>query len=142
MEGWRELQPLPAPPAPVLVPGSAAVYTVGVAELNGGQALLIAGQPAVSLRAATSGPRVQLNVRLLDVATDGAKQLITRGTFIVEAVASRVDVVIPTYGNVWEAPPDHQLELQITTLDSPYVAPSRVPSTTEISQVRLDLPVR
>jgi hypothetical protein len=142
MEGSRELQPLPPPPDPVLVPGSAAVYTVGVSELSGARPLLIAGQPAVSLRAATSGPRVQLNVRLIDVAPDGTKQLITRGTFILEAVPSRLDIVIPTYGNVWEAPPDHQLELQITTLDSPYLAPSRVPSTTEISQVRLDLPIR
>jgi predicted acyl esterase len=108
--------------------------------LSGARPLLIAAQPAVSLRAATSGPRVQLNVRLVDVAPDGTKQLITRGTFILEAVASRVDVAIPTYGNVWEAAADHQLQLVITTLDSPYLAPSRVPSTTEISQVRLDLP--
>jgi pimeloyl-ACP methyl ester carboxylesterase len=142
MEGSRELQPLPAPPDPALVRRAVAQYTFEVSELSGARPLLIAGQPAVSLRAATSGPRVQLNVRLIDVAPDGTKQLITRGTFILEAVASRLDVVIPTYGNVWEAAPDHHLQLEITTLDSPYLAPSRVPSTTEISQVRLDLPIR
>jgi hypothetical protein len=32
--------------------------------------------------------------------------------------------------------------LEITNLDSPYLAPSRLPSVTQISQVRLTLPVR
>jgi predicted acyl esterase len=104
--------------------------------------LLIAGQPAVSLRASTTAVRVQLNVRLIDVAPDGRQHLITRGTFMLQAAPGRSDIVIPTYGNVWEAPPDHALRLEITTLDSPYLAPSRVPSVTEISQVRLELPVR
>jgi ABC-2 type transport system ATP-binding protein len=142
MEAARELEPLPAPPDPALVPGSFAVYRVAVSELTGGNPLLIAGQPTVSVRAATTGPRVQLNVRLVDVAPDGTKQLITRGTLILEELPSRLDVVIPTYGNLWQAAPDHVLQLEITTLDSPYLAPSRVPSATRISRVRLEIPVR
>jgi hypothetical protein len=51
-------------------------------------------------------------------------------------------VAIPTYGNLWEAAPDHVLQLEITTLDSPYLAPSRVPSVTRISRVRLEVPFR
>jgi hypothetical protein len=50
--------------------------------------------------------------------------------------------VIPTYGNVWQAGPDHTLQLQITTVDTPYLAPSRIASVTEISQVRLEVPMR
>jgi hypothetical protein len=50
--------------------------------------------------------------------------------------------VIPTYGNLWEAAPDHVLRLEVTNLDSPYLAPSRVPSVTEISEVRLEIPTR
>jgi ABC-2 type transport system ATP-binding protein len=142
MEGSRELQPLPAPPEPALVARASAVYTVPVAELSGASPLLIAGQPTVSLRAATTGLRVQLNVRLVDVAPDGAQQLITRGTFILQSAPAGADVVIPTYGNVWEAAPEHVLRLEITTLDTPYLAPSRVPSVTRISQVRLELPKR
>jgi hypothetical protein len=142
MEGSRELQPLPAPPEPALVRRATAVYTVPVAELNGGAALLIAGQPSISLRAVTTGLRVQLNVRLIDVATDGTQELITRGTFILETAPRGTDVVIPTYGNVWEAAAGHTLRLEITTLDSPYLAPSRVPSVTRISQVRLEVPKR
>lgn len=139
MEASRELKPLPPPPDPPLVESSLGVYRVGVAELTGGSPLLIAGQPAIRLRASTTAPRVQLNVRLLEVAPDGTKQLITRGTYLLESTG---EVMIPTYGNVWQAAPDRVLQLEITNLDSPYVTPSRVPSVTTISDVRLELPVR
>jgi len=113
-----------------------------VTELSGGQPLLVAGQPAVSFVATTPSPRVELNVRLFDVAADGTRELITRGTFVLAGATSNATVTIPTYGNVWQAAPDHSLRLEITNLDSPYLAPSRLPSVTQISQVRLTLPVR
>jgi pimeloyl-ACP methyl ester carboxylesterase len=142
MEGSRELQPLPAPPDAALAEGSLGVFTVDVAELSAGQPLLVAGQPSVSLLASTTAPRVQLNVRLVDVAPDGARELVTRGTFVLEGPAVNASVTIPTYGNLWEARAEHRLRLEISNLDSPYLAPSRVPSATQISQVRLDLPTR
>jgi predicted acyl esterase len=142
MEAARELKPYPLPPPdPAVVESSLAVYTVGVAELTGGSSLLLAGQPTVSLRTFTVAPRVQLNVRLFDVAPDGTRHLVTRGTYILDSVET-ADVIIPTYGNVWEAAPDHSLRLEITNLDSPYITPSRVPSVTHVSDVRLELPVR
>jgi predicted acyl esterase len=112
-----------------------------VAELTGGAPLVLAGQAAVGLRAATLAPRVQLNVRLVDVAPGGTRSLITRGTYMLEQ-SGTADVTIQTYGNVWQAAPDHVLQLEITNVDSPYLAPSRVPSVTQISRVRLDVPVR
>jgi hypothetical protein len=147
MEAWRELLPLSPPPEPAIVDSSLGVFTVGVAELNGGLPLLIAGQPSVSLHAATLAPRVQLDVRLIDVAPDGSRELITRGTFLLEGPTGptgneSVPVTIPTYGNLWEAPASHALRLEITNLDSPYLAPSRIPSATVITDVRLDLPTR
>lgn len=141
MEGSHELTSLPIPPEPPLLPQSLAVFTVPVAELNAGQPLLIAGQPTVSLRAATGAPRVQLDVRLIDVAPDGSRQLITRGTFVLED-RGVTSIAIPTYGNVWQAAADHELRLEVTNIDSPYLAPSRVPSITDISRVQLDLPIR
>jgi hypothetical protein len=141
MEAWSETKVCPPPPAPAVVPGSLGVFRVGVAELTGGAALLLAGQPAVELRAFTVAPRVQLNVRLVDIAPDGTKSLITRGTYMVEE-SGTLDVTIPTYGNVWEAAPDHVLQLEITNVDSPYLTPSRIPSVTQVSRVRLELPVR
>jgi ABC-2 type transport system ATP-binding protein len=143
MEASRELQPHAAPPDAPILPQTFPIYSVEVTELTAGAPLLIAGQPAVKLRAASTGIRVQLNVRLFDVAPEGARQLITRGTYMLEAAPGTASaIVIPTYGNVWRAPAGHRLQLEITTLDSPYLAPSRVASVTEISEVRLELPVR
>jgi predicted acyl esterase len=141
MEAWRETVSCPLPPEPPLVERSLGVFTVPVAELTPASSLLIAGQPLIQLRASTGAPRVQLNVRLIDVAPDGSKQLITRGTFVLEDIGT-TDVTIPTYGNLWQAPRDHQLRLEITNVDSPYIRPSLIPSVTTIRRVRLQIPVR
>ena len=147
MEGARELRPLPVPPESPLVPGSLATYDVSVDELSGGGPLLIAGQPTVAFHVTTTSYRVQLNVRLFDVDAMGMKQLVTRGTYTLEGPAIGVpvgeaDVVIPTYGNYWRAESGHTLRLELTNVDSPYIAPSRVPSVTTVTGVRLDVPVR
>lgn len=146
MEGARELRPLPVPPESPLVPGSLATYDVRVKKLSGGGALTIAGQPTVTLHAATVAHRVQLNVRLFDVDKRGMKRLVTRGTYTLQSPSGltigEVDVTIPTYGNLWRAEADHTLRLELTNVDSPYITPSRVPSTTVVTSVRLDIPVR
>ena len=147
MEGARELRPLPVPPESPLVPGSLATYEVSVDELSGGGPLVIAGQPSIALHATTASHRVQLNVRLFDVDEVGSKRLITRGTYTLESAAVGVpigeaDVVIPTYGNYWRAESGHTLQLELTNVDSPYIAPSRVPSATVVTGVRLDVPIR
>ena len=147
LEASHELEPLPEPPESPIVPNSLGVYEVPVAELSGGSDILIAGQPLVHLRAKTEAPRVQINVRLFDVAPGGTKQLITRGTFTLDngllgAQENKVEIMIPTYGNMWQALASHSLRLEITNVDSPYITPSRVPSVTVISKVRLEVPVR
>ena len=147
MEGARELRPLPVPPESPLVPGSLATYDVSVAELSGGGALTVAGQPKVALHIVTTSYRVQLDVRLFEVDGAGAKRLITRGTYTAENTTFGVpigeaDLVIPTYGNYWRAEAGHTLRLELTNVDSPYIAPSRVPSATTVTRVRLEVPVR
>jgi hypothetical protein len=147
MVGAEQLKPLPVPPESPLVPGSLATYEVPVAELSGGGALTIAGQPTVTLHASTAAYRVQLNVRLFDVDGAGTRRLVTRGTYTLQsagegATIGDVDVTIPTYGNLWRAEAGHALRLELTNVDSPYLTPSRVPSATTVSSVRLDVPVR
>ena len=148
MVGSGELKPYTAlPPDWAVVPSSLATYEVSVSDLAAGAPVLIAGQPSVQLHASTVSHRVQLDVRLIDVAPDGARELITRGTYTLDSGIPGVpigerDVVIPTYGNLWNAEPDHTLRLEITNIDSPYLAPSRVPSATAISAISLTLPVR
>jgi hypothetical protein len=53
-----------------------------------------------------------------------------------------VDVAIPTYGNLWRAEAGHTLRLELTNVDSPYLTPSRVPSSTVVRSVSLQVPVR
>ena len=147
MEAARELRPLPIPPESPIVPGSLVTYDVPVSQLTGGAALTIAGMPTVSLDVSTLAPRVQLNVRLFDVDPSGRKQLVTRGTITLEGASvgapiGDIDVVFPTYGNFWRAEGTHTLRLELTNVDSPYITPSRIPSATTVSAVRLRLPAR
>lgn len=147
MEGAEQLQPLPVPPDSPLVPGSLATFDVPVTKLSQGGALTIAGQPSVSMHIATSGYRVQLDVRLFDVDASGVRRIITRGTYTLDSgVPGRpiggTGVTILTYGNLWRAEAGHTLRLELTNVDSPYIAPSRVPSATTVNQVELRVPVR
>ena len=146
--GAGELRPYTeVPPAWPEISTSLASYEVPVAELAAGSNVLIAGQPAVRLHAVTPSHRVQLDVRLIDIAPNGARELITRGTYTLDSGTPGVpigaaDVVIPTYGNLWMAYADHRLRLEITNIDSPYLTPSRIPSATIVSNISLSIPVR
>jgi hypothetical protein len=142
-------QLLPCPPAPPSdeVPGDVAVYTVPVARFSPAAPLLVAGEPALSLWALTAAHRVQFDVRVLDVAPDGSKALITRGTFMVDTGSATrpigfTRVRIPTFGNVWQAPADHALAFEVTNVDTPYLRPTLVPSATLIGGVEVTIPIR
>jgi pimeloyl-ACP methyl ester carboxylesterase len=145
MEAAEELKPyLEIPPTPSFVGSSHASYQVKARQLTGGGDLTISGQPTITIDAVVVGHRVQLNVRLIDEGpTD---YLITRGTYTIDAgagvdIGSRT-IVIPTYGNYWTVPANHKIRLEISNVDSPYLTPSREPSTTIVSNVKLELPIR
>jgi len=146
MEASEQLKPyLETPPTPAFVSTSFASYRVSASQLSGGGDLTISGQPTVTLRAFVTGHRVQLNVRLIDEGgpTD---YMITRGTYTIDAGPGvdigRRTIAIPTYGNYWTVAAGHNIRLEISNVDSPYITPSREPSTTIISNVRLELPIR
>lgn len=146
MEAAGELKPydLPAEASGVVDKG-AAVYEVEAAALDRGNPVIIAGQPAVTFVASTLAPRVQLNVRLFDVAPDGSRTIITRGTYTLDrsvATIGEVKVTVTTAGNVYMLPNNHRLRLEISNLDTPYITPGRIPSATRISNVRLRVPLR
>ncbi|HEY2025426.1 MAG TPA: CocE/NonD family hydrolase C-terminal non-catalytic domain-containing protein [Gemmatimonadaceae bacterium] len=135
------------PPTPSLAEGEPGIYNVPVDELSRGGDLTIAGQPTVSFHVRSPSNRVQVNVRLFDVDPLGNKQLITRGTYTIEskplgAPIGDVDVTIATYGNFWRAPSGHTLRLELTNVDAPYIAPSRIPSAATLTGVRLEVPIR
>jgi hypothetical protein len=51
-------------------------------------------------------------------------------------------VTVPTHGNLWDVGMNNTLELEITKVDSPYISPSKIPSVTHLSRVKLNLPAR
>jgi ABC-2 type transport system ATP-binding protein len=138
----EELQPYTGtPPEPPEISTSLATYTIAPAGMN----QLVAGAPVVRLHASTLAPRVQLDVRVYDVAPDGSRQLITRGTYTADnglLPVSEADLTVPTYGNLWPLPGDHAIRVDLTNIDSPYITPSRIPSATTISDVRVEIPFR
>lgn len=146
MIGAEQLQPYTGtPPEPPVVESSMAVYTLSPADLGAGGELLVAGSPLVRLHASSLAPRVQLDVRMYDVAPNGTRQLITRGTYTADNGVLPVgeqDLTVPTYGNLWRLPADHTIRLELTNLDSPYITPSRVPSVTTVSNVSVEIPMR
>jgi hypothetical protein len=146
MEGSEELKPYTeVPPQPAIVSGSYASFRVKAKQLSGGGDLTIIGQPEVTVDGFITGHRVQLDVRLIDEG-GAADYLVTRGTYTIDAGAGvdigRRTIVIPTYGNYWRVPANHKLRLEISNVDSPYLTPSREPSTTTVTRVKLDIPVR
>ena len=146
LEGARELKPLPVPPESPLVPGSLATYDVPVSELSGGGALTIAGQPTVTVHAIHR--RIPRPARRASVRRDfqrrssSSRAAPTRYRVQSGLTIGDVDVTIPTYGNLYRAEAGHTLRLELTNVDSPYITPSRVPSATIVSSVRLDIPTR
>jgi predicted acyl esterase len=147
MAGAESLQPNPPPPLPDVVPGDVARYEVRVADLSNGSALLIAGQPALTVQLSTPASREQLNLRLFDVRPDGTEHLVTRGTYTLDTgdplrPIGHQKVTITSHGNVWQADQADVLRLEITNVDSPYIEPSRVPSVTRLGKVELEIPVR
>jgi pimeloyl-ACP methyl ester carboxylesterase len=146
MEGAEQLKPyLEVPPTPAIVKDSYASYQVQAKKLSGGGDLAISGQPTVTLDAFVTGHRVQLNVRLFEEGGP-IEYMITRGTYTIDAgigvEIGRRTIVIPTYGNYWRVAANHKIRLEISNVDSPYLTPSREPSTTTITNVKLELPIR
>ena len=146
MTGAEQLKPYTGtPPEPPVVDNSMAVYTLAAADLSAGADVLVAGCPLIRLHASSLAPRVQLDVRMYDVAPNGTRQLITRGTYTADNGVLPIgeqDLTIPTYGNLWRVPGDHTIRIELTNLDSPYITPSRVPSVTTVSNVSVEIPIR
>ena len=136
-----ELQPYLTPPPPSDT-GACSLSTFSFAPTSD---VTIAGQPTVALDAVVVGHRVQLDVRLIDV-NGTSERLITRGTVTLDAgmgvSIGPKQIIIPTYGNYWLVPLGHTIRLEISNVDSPYITPSREPSTTIINAVHLRIPTR
>lgn len=113
-----------------------------VEELARGNPVWYQGRGRVRLTGAVLGTDVQYDVRLWDRDEHGAMVLVDRGTTKFVGSPGLIKVQVDLFGNAWTFLPGHQLILEVTNVDLPYLRPNNFPSTTILSEVSLELPVR
>jgi acetyl esterase/lipase len=87
------------------------------------------------------GSDYYISARLYDLSPEGSMTLVTRG--ICRAVASaNVDCgTFDLWGNMWEFPAGHQLVLEFSQDDKPFLRPDNLPSLLMIRGAQLEVPV-
>ena len=99
------------------------------------------GMPRLELAYEATGPDIQLNSRLWDVAPDGVQTLVTRGAFrVVEPGAGEQKAAYDLYGNHWRLEKGHELLLEVTGDDSTFFRRDNFPSVTTVNSAKLTLP--
>ena len=83
-----------------------------------------------------------LAARVFDAGPDGRELLVTRGVYRLTRDPQSGTLRVPLYGNHWRIRPGHRLRLDLTQVDTPTYRPSNVPSSLQLSGVRLVLPTR
>ena len=91
------------------------------------------------------GNTATLNARVWDVAPDGTTLLMTRGTYRIDVPAYDTQtgtLQLPLFGNHWPLARGHSIRLDLTQVDTPYFAASKVPSSIDFGPPDLTLPTR
>jgi hypothetical protein len=130
-KGCRKIAPSSADP-------TAATYVFPAAE-----DLVLMGGPVVEVTFDTTAPDTELNVRLWDVAPDGAVQgLVTRGTYrSVDGPGTGLAARFQIAPNGYRFPAGHSVKLEVAANDAPYYQQSNVPAAVRVDAVRLTLPL-
>jgi hypothetical protein len=89
---------------------------------------------------ASTATGVQLNARLYDLFPDGTQVMVDRGPYRVERATG--PATFELHGNGWRFEPGHKIRIELAQDDAGYLKASEVPSTIEISGVKLRIPVR
>lgn len=90
--------------------------------------------------------QAQLDARVWDVPPTGPAFLMTRGTYRIDTLvgydAFSADLRLPLFGNHWRLAPRHQIRLDLTQVEQPYLRPDNQPSTITYGLPKLILPAR
>jgi hypothetical protein len=126
-----------------LSPGGVVALERAVEDLPGGaDGLWYLGRGSVSFEGTLAGTDVQYDVRVWDRAPDESVRLVDRGTYKRVGAPGPVDIRVQLFGNGWLFRPGHELVVELTNVDTPYLRANNLPSATIIDRVRVDLPVR
>ncbi|MHB8293186.1 MAG: CocE/NonD family hydrolase [Acidimicrobiales bacterium] len=108
-----------------------------------GAATLI-GSPVVHTRVTLAqGSNAEIAARLFDVnPAAGTKTLITRSVYRLTGSAGQTQALaFELWPTAWQLLPGHQVQLELTQVDSPTWRPDNLPSTLQVHGVTLTLPV-
>lgn len=120
------------------LPESAGVATWRVPIEND---FTLLGMPRLELTYEATGPDIELNSRLWDVAPDGVQTLVTRAAYrVVAPGAGEQHVSYDLYGNHWHLERGHELLLEVTGDDSTFFRRDNFPSTITVDSAKLTLP--
>jgi predicted acyl esterase len=95
------------------------------------------GEPGLKLTAAVAGVDAEVNSRLWDIAPDGAATLVTRGAYRWNSGDS---INYALQGNGWVFYKGHQIRIQVTQNDAPYLRLDNYASAINYSFMELTLP--
>lgn len=88
--------------------------------------------------------QAQIDARIWDVPPSGPAYLITRGTYRIDTLNGYDQpsgvLRLPLFGNHWLLAPGHQIRLDLTQVDEPYLRPNNLPSTISYGSPKLLLP--
>lgn len=103
------------------------------------------GTPTVKVRYELTGTDATVAAKLWDVSVDGTRTLITRGVYRLSAPqydAPSGALAFELFGNHWTVPAGHQIELEISQTDTPFLRQNNLPSSVRWSHVELALPLK
>jgi predicted acyl esterase len=99
------------------------------------------GMPRLKLAYEATGPDIQLNSRLWDVAPEGVQTLVTRAAYrVVDPGTGEQTATYDLYGNHWHLESGHELLLEVTGDDSTFFRRDNFPSTITVKSAKLTLP--
>src|SRR2546430_1449141 len=98
------------------------------------------GEPALHLDATLLGTDAGINSRLWDIAPDGSATLVTRGAYRWTVSTDAASMTYALLGNGWKFVAGHQLRIQVTQNDMPYLRLDNYQSSAVYSSMLLTLP--
>ena len=104
-----------------------------------GQVTLL-GEPALHLNATLLGTDAEINSRLWDIAPDGSATLVTRGAYRWTVSTDAASITYALLGSGWRFAARHQLRIQVTQNDMPYLRLDNYQSSAVYSSMQLTLP--
>jgi predicted acyl esterase len=85
-----------------------------------------------------AGIDAEINSRLWDIAPDGTATLVTRGAFRWTSGTSSINYALQGSGWVFRA--GHEIRIQVTQSDAPYLRLDNYQSAIKYSSMKLTLP--